>query len=29
MKINIIGIDIAKNIFHLIGLDQKGKKSLI
>jgi len=28
MNINIIGIDLAKNIFHLIGIDKNGKKVL-
>jgi hypothetical protein len=26
MKLNVIGIDLAKNNFHLCGLDHKGKK---
>ena len=28
MNISVIGIDIAKHIFHLIGLDTNGKQVL-
>jgi len=27
MNINIIGIDLAKNVFHLIEIDKTAKKS--
>jgi len=26
MEIRVIGIDLAKSVFHLVGMDQRGKR---